>query len=128
MSSSENNMAKILVVDDDPQIIKMLVKLLEKEGHSVVTATDGVQGKDVWRKQSPDLLVTDIVMPEKEGLDLILELQQEFPKIKVIAISGGDSIEPDYYLELAQIIGAYRTLTKPFTPSELLSAVNQVLS
>jgi DNA-binding NtrC family response regulator len=120
-------MAKILVVDDDPQIIRMLEKLLKKEGHEVFSACDGMEAKDRWDENSPDLLITDIVMPQKEGLDLILEVQRERPDLKVIAISGGDRIEPEYYLELAQIIGAYKTLVKPFNPKDLLKAVNELL-
>jgi DNA-binding NtrC family response regulator len=120
-------MAKILVVDDDVQILEMLRKLLEQEGYEVVTAGDGNEAKVRWYETNPDLLITDIVMPEKEGLDLILELQRDTPNIKVIAISGGDRIEPEYYLELAQIIGAYKTMAKPFNPKDLLNTIAEVL-
>lgn len=118
---------KIVVVDDDPQIVQMLKKLLENEGYEIHTASNGVEAKEVWDKADADLLITDIVMPEKEGLDLILELQRDHPNIKVVAISGGDRIEPEYYLELAQILGAYKTLTKPFNPQVLLETVAELL-
>jgi len=118
---------KIVVVDDDPQIVQMLKKLLENEGYEVHTASNGVEAKEVWDRAGAELLITDIVMPEKEGLDLILELQRDYPSIKVVAISGGDRIEPEYYLELAQILGAYKTLTKPFNPQVLLETVAELL-
>lgn len=120
-------MSRILIADDDPQILEMLQTILIRDGHQVVTATDGKTARSLYEAEPFDLLVTDIVLPEKEGLDLIMELDERFPDLKAIAISGGDHIEPTYYLELASILGAQQTLSKPFTPDEFLQKVRQVL-
>lgn len=120
-------MAKILIVDDDPGILVLLRALLEREGHSVCEARDGRTALEIYRAAPPDLLVTDIVLPGKEGLDLILELERIHPGIKVLAISGGDRIEPEYYLDLAKILGARATLAKPFAPLEFLRLVRELL-
>lgn len=120
-------MSKILVVDDDPQILNMLRTILEREGHSVDEAQDGKTARIMYESGKYDLLVTDVVLPGKEGLDLILELNRIYPGMKVIAISGGDKIEPEYYLDLATILGAQTTLAKPFAPSEFMEKVRSVL-
>lgn len=121
-------MARVLIVDDDPEILSFLRILLEREGHSVEQASDGKTARDMYVKSPYDLLVTDVVLPGKEGLDLILELEREYPGLKVIAVSGGDRIEPGYYLELASILGAQQTLAKPFTPTEFIAKVRGILS
>jgi len=120
-------MAKILIVDDDIEVLHFLRIVLEREGHIVEEAVDGTQAKKMCDSASYELVVTDVVLPGKEGLDLILELERDYPNLKVIAVSGGDLIEPGYYLELASILGAQHTLAKPFTPNELLSLVRKVL-
>jgi len=120
-------MAKILIVDDDPQILLFLRRILERDGHEVEEADDGRKAREIYDTKQFDLLVTDVVLPGKEGLDLILELERDYPGIKVIAVSGGDRIEPGYYLELASILGAQHTLAKPFTPDEFLAKVRTVL-
>lgn len=120
-------MARILIVDDDPSILDFLRTILLREGHIVDEAADGKIAKEMYSKGKYDLLVTDVVLPGKEGLDLILELERENPGLKVIAVSGGDRIEPGYYLELASILGAQQTLAKPFTPQEFLQRVRAML-
>jgi DNA-binding response OmpR family regulator len=121
-------LAHILVIDDDPWILKIFKQILETEGHSVDTAADGQEGIDIYRNFRADLVVTDMVMPVKDGLKTILELDKEFPGVKVIAISGGGVIEPDRYLALAESIGTKKTLTKPVRKDELIKAVNEVLA
>ncbi|NLB63571.1 MAG: response regulator [Fibrobacter sp.] len=120
-------MKKILLVDDDHQILEMLSTLLKRGGFSVEITDNGKIAREMCEGGKYDLLVTDIVLPGKEGLDLILELSQKLPDMKVIAISGGDSVEPEYYLELATILGAQLTLVKPFTPSEFMDKVHATL-
>jgi CheY-like chemotaxis protein len=121
-------LAHILVIDDDPWIRKIFKQILETEGHSVDTAADGQEGIDNYRNFRADLVVTDMVMPVKDGLKTILELDKEFPGVKVIAISGGGVIEPDRYLALAESIGTKKTLTKPVRKDDLIEAVNEVLA
>ena len=121
-------MACILIIDDDEQIRKTLRATLEREGHNVVEAPDGYHGVQLFRRKGADLVITDIVMPNKEGLETIRELREDCPDVKIVAISGGGVIEPRFYLYLAQKSGAVRTLAKPFNRSELLAAVDDLLA
>ena len=122
-------MAKILIIDDDQWILKVFQQILESDGHEIVTAVDGQEGIDVYRRErdSIDLVMTDMVMPVKDGLKLIMEMEKEFGDVKIIAISGGGIIEPERYLTLAESIGTRKTLKKPVNKQELLDAVNDVL-
>jgi CheY-like chemotaxis protein len=119
--------ADILVIDDDKGIRQFLRASLKEAGHRVREAADGAEGLAAYRKRPADLVVCDIYMPEKEGLETILELRQEFPDAKVVAISGGHDPEIDM-LAYAKVLGAAVTITKPFTQKELLDAVNRTLA
>ena len=120
-------MAHILIIDDDPWVIQVFKQILEAEGHTIDTAADGQEGIDIFRNNQADLILTDMVMPVKDGLKTIMELDREFPNVKIIAISGGGVIEPSRYLSLAKSIGTKKTLTKPINKADLLKAVNEVL-
>ena len=120
-------MANILVVDDDPQIGKLLEKVLGRAGHKVSIAANGKEGMRIFRGGKFDLLITDLIMPEKEGLETIMELRQEFPDTKIIAMSGGGRVGAKSYLKMAHTLGAKKTLTKPFGREDLLSAVNGMI-
>ncbi len=120
-------MARILVIDDDEQIRKTIHQVLELEGHEVVVASNGKEGIKLFKESGANLIITDIVMPEKEGLETITELRRDFPDVKILAISGGGRGDPESYLTLAKVFGAVRTLTKPFQRAELLEAVNETL-
>ncbi len=97
------------------------------EGHEVVNASNGKEGIKLFRENGADLIITDIVMPEKEGLETIMELRKGYPDVKIIAISGGGRVDPESYLTMAEKMGASRTLTKPFEREELLEAVRELL-
>jgi CheY-like chemotaxis protein len=120
-------MAKILVFDDEPSILLMLKKLLEKAGYEVEVALNGKEGMALFEKNKPDLLITDIIMPEKEGLETIYELRRSYPDLKIIAISGGGRIGPDGYLPGAKLMGANAIFTKPLIPKEFLQVVADLL-
>ena len=120
-------MAYILVIDDDHQILELFKRILESDGHEVITARNGQEGIEIFRRERTDLVVTDIVMPVKDGIKTIMQLEREFPGVKIIAISGGGVIEPERYLKLAECIGIKQTLTKPITKDQLIQAVNEVL-
>lgn len=120
-------MASILIIDDDDLLRKLLADTLQRAGHSVVQAGDGAQGLDMFRATSIDLVLTDLIMPVQEGVETILQLRQEAPDLPIIAMSGGVSHAP-LYLEIAGKIGARRVLPKPFTPRELVVAVEEVLA
>ncbi len=81
----------------------------------------------LFLEQEADLIITDLIMPDKEGLETIMELRRDFPEVKIIAISGGRRVGPDEYLYMAKIMGAHLTLLKPFEQEELLPAVQELL-
>ncbi len=119
-------MARILVVEDDYQVRAMLRLTLERVGYEVDEAANGRAACEKFRKRPPDLTITDIVMPEQEGIETIIRLRREFPDAKIIAISGGARGGPDVYLDSAEKFGAARTFTKPVDQAELLEAVREL--
>ncbi len=122
-------MKSILVIDDEEQLVKMVCTMLEREGYRVSVAQNGKQGLRLFRQEPVDLVITDIFMPEKEGLETIRELRREFPGIKIIAMSGGMAKAEGFSaLPLAEKLGADHTLVKPFRRTELLSLVAECLA
>ncbi len=120
-------MGKILIIDDEPYILLMLKKMLEKAGHEVYLASNGREGMALFEKASADLVITDIIMPDKEGLELILEMKKQRPALKIIAMSGGGRISPESYLECAKHFGAEKVFQKPFSQKDLISAVKELI-
>ena len=120
-------MATILLVDDDNQVRDMLKKIFVMEGYEVVEAADGLQATELYDPEVIDLVVTDIVMPEKEGLQTIREIKQVNPEARIIAISGGGRIKPEDYLDWANRIGVDQTFTKPIRRTEILAAISELL-
>jgi two-component system response regulator (stage 0 sporulation protein F) len=118
-------MATILIIDDEAPIRALLRTTLEAAGHEVVEAANGRQGLELYRHRQTDLVITDIVMPELNGLDMLLELTREFLHAKVIAISGAG--EEKNVLDVAKLLGARRTFQKPFSLPQLLDAVRYEL-
>src|SRR5664280_1663743 len=116
-------MAKILVFDDEPSILLMIKKMLERAGHEVDMALNGREGMELLEKNKPDLVITDIIMPEKEGLETIMTLRKKYPEIKIIAISGGGRIGPEGYLPSAKHLGADMVFQKPLVQKEFMEAV-----
>lgn len=121
-------MATILIIDDDPQICDLLKQVLEDEGYSVVTAANGQEGLTLYRAHPADLIVLDILMPEKEGLETILDLRREFPQVNIIAMSGGNERAKLNLLDLASRLGARYTLHKPFELQSFTAMVQQALA
>jgi CheY-like chemotaxis protein len=120
-------MARILLVDDNPELLEVQRTVLRHVGHEVVTAGYGKEAFRMAEHSTFCLLITDIIMPEVDGLDLILALRHRQPRLKIIAITGGGRMEPAGYLDIAKKLGAARTLAKPVTGGQLLSAVASVL-
>ncbi|MDP2173335.1 MAG: response regulator [Candidatus Cloacimonadaceae bacterium] len=120
-------MAKILVVEDDNSFRNVLVQMLEKAGYEVKQAEDGNRALAICETWEPDVVLTDIIMPDKEGLETIQELLNCKSDIKIIAMSGGGKFGPDSYLPLAKKLGAKAALHKPFMRDELLSTISRVL-
>ncbi|MDD2331547.1 MAG: response regulator [Candidatus Cloacimonetes bacterium] len=120
-------MVKILVIEDDDSFRNVLVQMLEKAGFEVKHASDGNQALTICDSYMPDLVLTDIIMPDKEGLETIQELVSKIPGIKIIAMSGGGRFGPDSYLPLAKRLGAKKTLQKPFMREELMTTIQEAL-
>ncbi|RMF90686.1 MAG: response regulator [Nitrospinota bacterium] len=120
-------MKRILVIDDEAPVRRMLRQTLEYAGYTVVEAEDGKEGLKQYRAEPADLVITDILMPEKEGLETIRELRREFPETKIIAISGGGRSGVLDFLNVAEKLGAHRTFHKPFSLQDLLTAIRELL-
>jgi CheY-like chemotaxis protein len=120
-------MESILIIDDEPQIRSMIRLVLERAGYTVIEATDGVEGIRRFHENPVNLIITDLIMPNKDGIGMIIELKKEFPDIKIIAMSGGGLNRPEGYLRGAQKLGAACTLSKPINRQELLRAVKDTL-
>jgi CheY-like chemotaxis protein len=121
-------MASVLVVDDDAQVRAFVRVVLESGGHEVREATNGAEGITAHRQRPADLILCDIFMPEKEGLETIRELHGLFPQVKIVAMSGGSPrAGPGDFLALAKAFGAAATLDKPIRAKALLEAVKEVL-
>ena len=120
-------MSRILIVEDDTNLRMILQNIVVQAGYSVLTAADGSEALDHIYQDPPQLVITDIIMPETEGIELILSLRKLFPDIPIIAISGGGQLGADYYLDMAREFGADITLAKPFDKQMLLDAVESLL-
>lgn len=120
-------MARILVIDDEEQVRILFERMLDREGYEVISCSNGKDGLNAYRRNLPDLVITDLVMPEKEGIETIMDLRSEFPQAKIIAISGGGRIVPQTCLDIAGHLGAQRTFPKPVERKQLLDAIRQLL-
>lgn len=120
-------MPRILIIDDELQIRNMLRQMLEREGYEVTEAPDGSVALRLQAENPADLIVTDIIMPDKEGLETIMEMKRLFPAVKIIAMSGGGRNEPKDYLNLAQKLGAAKCFAKPIERKVLISAVKELI-
>ena len=123
----EAAMKNILVIEDNENMLRMLLDLLNRSGYNVLSAIDGVAGLKTYRTAKPDLVITDIIMPDKEGLEVIMDLVKETPRPKIIAMSGGGMMEPRTYLSLAEKLGADEIIQKPFRPAELLALIEKLI-
>ena len=118
-------MPRILVIDDDPDIRELLAQTFTQAGHETVLASDGREGVRLNRARPADLVITDLFMPNQEGLETIIQLRKEFPRIPVIAMSGKHTATA--MLSVAEQLGAVAVLEKPFLPDQLLQAAERAL-
>jgi DNA-binding response OmpR family regulator len=121
-------MARILIIDDDREIRHPLRLALERAGHEVLEAPNGTEGVRLWLDHGADLVITDVFMPEKDGLEVISELRARSPGVKIIALSAGDSTRTLHSLSDARLFGALRTIAKPFRHVEILATIEELLS
>ncbi len=128
-TGSKSNLAercRILVIEDDNDVRTMICEILTREGHEILQAGNGNEGIKQLKKSRVNIVITDLLMPEKEGIETIREISKEFPEIKILAISGGGICIPEDYLDLARTMGADATLPKPFGKKELLNALERL--
>jgi DNA-binding response OmpR family regulator len=119
---------RLLVIDDDELVRATLVEMLRTAGFEVITAKNGRVGLELLETQSVAAVITDILMPEQEGLETIRKVRRRYPGLRILAISGGGAGGPDIeVLRFAHNLGADQTLAKPFTPKQLVSAVRALL-
>ena len=122
-------MGRVLVIDDDPTIRSLVTGILESLGHSLVQAVDGRAGTAIFAKESFDLVVTDIVMPEQEGIETITAIRRVNRTVPILAISGSATVGGSGdYLRAAAALGASATLQKPFAPDDFVNAVEKLLA
>ncbi len=127
-SESGHKAASILVIDDDKLMCLALAKILTSAGYNVVQACDGDEGLKLYRAQAFDLVITDLIMPDKEGIQIIRELRKENSSIRIIAMSAGGRGGATDYLKWARLMGAKQCLSKPIKREDLLGAVESVLA
>lgn len=120
-------MARILLVDDNAELLHMQDLVLTDAGHEVVTASNGSEALRIAGLSTFGLVITDVLMPEMDGLEIIMVLRKRAPGLKIIAVTGGGKMNASNYLDFAKSLGAARTLTKPVTGRQLLQTVNSVL-
>lgn len=120
-------MASVLIIDDDTSIRRVLRKALERAGHQVDEAGDGAEGMQRYRTAPADLVITDLFMPDQDGIETIQQLRDEFPASRILAISGGAVGGTAGTLTDAMLFGANATLAKPFTIQQLTRAVAELL-
>ena len=118
-------MAKIILIDDEPEVRHLMEQVLTGAGHVVRGAGDGDEGLRLMRADQPDLLITDLLMPNKEGIETIREVRREVPRLPILVISG--TANAALYLEVATLLGAQVSLAKPFRSAELLRTVDALL-
>ena len=123
----EGSMKKILVVDDDDLIRDLLFEILEDRGYKVFEAENGNRAMQLLKSETFDLIITDIIMPDKEGIETIIDIKKKLPQAKIIAMSGGGQLDANSYLSIAKKLGVQHTVSKPFDPKVLMKLVDEML-
>lgn len=118
---------RILIIDDEPTALRVLRKILEFEGYEVLEAANGEEGVELFQQDPCDLVITDMVMPIKDGLQTILDLREEAPDLPIIAVSGGGNISKERYLAVAGYLEKVMTIAKPFSVETITGAVKELL-
>jgi len=120
-------MARILIIDDDHAVRLTVQVILERDGHEVICASDGEQGLRAFQSATPQLIITDIIMPDRDRLDRIMQIRARDTKIPIIAMSGGGRVGNADFLKMALRVGANEILPKPFERQDLTTAISRVL-
>jgi DNA-binding response OmpR family regulator len=118
---------RVLVIDDDADLRELIRDSLERDGFEVASAENGARGLEVQRAKPAHIVITDIFMPEKEGIETLVALRSEFPRAKIIVMSGGAGTTKTDYLSLARELGAAKSFSKPFELRALCAAVRELV-
>lgn len=118
----------ILIIDDNLVLLKSLAEKFAMAGATVMVAAEGASGMRCFQRQRPDLVITDIIMPDKEGIETISEIRALAPNLPVLAISGGGRVQASAFLDLAMLLGASDVMTKPFRSQEILDRAARLLA
>ena len=121
-------MSSVLIIEDDEFVMNMLKQTFERSGYDVSTASNGRIGLQLYQCKPFDVVITDLIMPDMEGIETISNLRKNDPEVRVIAISGGGRNSPEDYLHLAKKLGAARTFPKPVDRNQLLAAVEDLIT
>lgn len=120
--------ARILIIDDDAAISRTLSLILTRAGHRVATATSGRKGLELLSQDAFDLVLTDIIMPEFDGIEAIRRIRSDHPDLRIIAMSGGGQIDKADFLHMAEVLGADQVLEKPVRSERLIELVGSVMA
>jgi CheY-like chemotaxis protein len=123
--TDELNRRRVVVIEDDDLVRDTVIGILNTAGHQAVPAADGVEGLKILRKGDYDAVITDIMMPRKEGIETIMEIRREQPEMRIMAISGGSPGSADF-LQWAEKLGADAVLSKPFSVQQFLTALGDL--
>lgn len=118
----------ILIVDDEAELCEVMDQVLSSQGYKVARAADGLEASRAIAHEHFDMVITDLIMPEKDGIQLISEMRKKHPEVRIVAMSGGGHVPREQYLRIARGLGAHAVLEKPFTNQALLDLVSQTLS
>jgi CheY-like chemotaxis protein len=121
-------MFTILIIEDDADLRKLLIRLLKRENYHILEAVNGREAIEILGHSKPDLVITDIIMPDEDGIGTINILRQHHPEIKIIAISGGGRMLSEDYLKIARMLGAHSSFSKPFDNKALLIKIKELLN
>jgi DNA-binding response OmpR family regulator len=126
-AAGSRRLPAVLVIDDDQGVVLSIAAVFEAYGIRVASARDGAEGLRLFREASPTVVITDIIMPEKDGIGAIMEMRRQRPGVKIIAMSGGGRVGNSDFLTIAKRLGADETVTKPFDPTALVEMVRRLL-
>jgi CheY-like chemotaxis protein len=116
----------ILLIDDEPALRDILSRVLKEAGHLVTGAANGKEASKVLGGAAFDVVLTDVIMPEKDGMQMISEVRKNFPEVRIVAMSGGGHVPRDQYLKIAKGLGAHAVLEKPFSNQQLLATIESL--
>jgi CheY-like chemotaxis protein len=128
VGSLRGKMANILIVDNEALLVETLSRALKSKGHTIVTASNGIEGLKRFAEGACDLVITDIIMPDMDGIEMMMKIRQRAPAVKIIAMSGGGRTGNVELVKAAAQLGAVATLRKPIRMAELFQAVNECLA